>query len=80
MTAAAAVPTAMETRMDDTWNTRETDTPAGERTAAATAAVAAGTAEEEAAAMTAGATPSSGQALQDYTRMPRIFFCCCIFF
>jgi hypothetical protein len=70
----------METRTEDTWTTRETDTPAGERTAAATAAVAAGTAEEEAAAMTAGAIPSSGPALQDYTRMPRSFLLLYIFF
>ncbi len=84
MMASAAVPTAMETRMEDTWTTRETDTPAGERTAAATAtataAVAAGTAEEKAAAMTAGAIPSSGPALQDYTRMPHIFVLLYIFF
>ena len=72
---AAADSIAMVTRMVDTRAIRETDTRAGERTAA----VAAGTAEDRTAAdMTAGGTPSRGCC---FSRLhpDASYLMCCIF-
>jgi V8-like Glu-specific endopeptidase len=72
---AAADSIAMVTRMVDTRAIRETDTRAGERTAA----VAAGTAEDRTAVLTAGETPSRGCC---FARLftDASYLMCCIFF
>ncbi len=73
---AAADPTAMAIRMEDTRATRETATRAGERTAAG----AAGTAEERTAAMTAGDIPSSGRSFARLHPDATYFFVLLYFF